>query len=174
MDASVAGKPPGILPIEGWGREPPTAGPAPVEPGQSVNPPRDSQHLRDKHRDSRDEKSADGTEPRDRSGASAQERDNLEGKVSGTPRQHNYLQAVDPKTGQVSIQAVDPATGHVLWQAPLPEAPFENQAPESRKSVISSAAAERENPQSTGLLGKRAYEHHDDVQTGGPRIEITA
>ena len=44
--------------------------------------------------------------------------------VTGTPPQRNYLQAVDPKTGQVSIQAVDPATGYVLWQAPLPEGPF--------------------------------------------------
>ena len=174
MDSSVAGKPPGILPIEGWGHEPPTTGKTPVEPGQSVNPPRDSQYLRDKHRDDSGEKFADSTELQDRAGSSAQAREDSDKTVTGTPPQRNYLQAVDPKTGQVSIQAVDPATGYVLWQAPLPEGPFENLDTGTQKSLDTPAAAEGESPQTTGLLGKRAYEHHDDAQAGGPRVEITA
>ena len=174
MDSSVAGKPPGILPIEGWGHELPTNGKTPVDAGQSVNPPRDSQRLRDKHRDNTDDKSADGTELRDRAASSAQGREESDISLIDTPPQRNYLQAVDPKTGQVSIQAVDPATGYVLWQAPLPEAPFENRDAGSEKSFGTHAVAEDENPQTTGLLGKRAYEHHDDIEAVGPRIQITA
>mgnify|MGYP000523901743 FL=1 len=175
MDSSVAGKPPGILPIEGWGHQPPATGANPVEPGQSVNPSRDPQHLRDKHKDDTERKSADSAESKDRAKSTA--RGNLGGSEDDTPdiqTNHTYLQAVDSKTGQVSIQSIDPATGQVFWQAPLPADPFQDPGKGHHGSSASSSPSEDDNPQSAGLLGKRAYEHRDDDRDSGPRIVKTA
>jgi hypothetical protein len=163
-----------MLPNEGWSREAPVPGTAFVEPGQSVNPPRESQHLRDKHKDDPDQQSSDSAESSERGRPPADAaRGGAEDYASASPV-HTYLQAVDPETGQVSIQAVDPSTGHVIWQAPLPEDPIQDTGMGHQESSSPPALAEDESPQSTGLLGKRAYEHHDDDRAGEPRVERTA
>jgi len=164
VDSSVAGRLPGVLPVENFSRQAPENGATIVAPEQSVRPLKELKELRNKDRNAFQE------EP----GTSGQSEAGKEGgALPATP--DFYLQGVDPDSGRIYLKAVDPKTGHVYWQVPRPSdaPPGAVKTPSASPAEVVAATPE-DNGSSTGLLGGRAYGTGEQYSDGSHRIDKTA
>lgn len=163
MDSSAAGRPPGMPPVDAWARQVPTPSATVVARAQSVRPAKDSKELRDKQK-----------QP-DRKRPGSRKQPDPETAAPGSPDPDARLGAP-----HLLLQAVDPDTGYVYWQGTLPAvrptatAAYGPPAPHTPRDTSPAVPALPDSPNSSELLGRRAYDHHDDDTSPHSHVERTA
>lgn len=79
----------------------------------------------------------------------------------------------NPGPPALFLQAIDPRTGQVYWQAPLPADPIPGTAYAPPGPREQPAAGRNEKAQSSEMMANRAYAHHDD-DDDRPKVVRTA